>query len=373
MTTEDHELLMRSILQRIATGPELSKNITREEARQAMAMVLDGAVDPVQAGIYLIALRMKRETDDENLGSLEALRSASAHVTAEVDEVLEIADPFDGFNRNLLVSPFLPALLAACGSNCVSHGGESVGPKYGATHHQVLRAAGMTIAQTPAAVAACVSNPDIGWGYADQSVFCPKLHALAALRGLIVKRPVITTVEVMAGSVLGRERTRLMTGYVHKPYPRIYALLARHAGYDSALLVRGVEGGVIPSLSQTAKAWSYQDGGEESDIDILPTHLDIYSDVRSVPLPQGLPGYRKKTDAIGVKIDPQAMAQAAAKTGLAALQGESGPARNALIFGAALALHHAGRHASMTGAANLARAALDSGKAMSHFQAAIEN
>jgi uroporphyrin-III C-methyltransferase/precorrin-2 dehydrogenase/sirohydrochlorin ferrochelatase len=36
---------------------------------------------------------------------------------------------------------------------------------------------------------------------------------------------------------------------VHKPYPRIYALLARHAGFDSALIVRGVEGSVIPLLS----------------------------------------------------------------------------------------------------------------------------
>ncbi|MGH8621099.1 MAG: hypothetical protein ACRET3_03080, partial [Burkholderiales bacterium] len=54
--------LMRSIIQRIATGPELSKDITREEARAGMQLVLEGRVDPVQAGIFLIALRMKRET-----------------------------------------------------------------------------------------------------------------------------------------------------------------------------------------------------------------------------------------------------------------------------------------------------------------------
>ena len=33
--------LMKSVLQRIATGPELSKNITREEAKAAMSAILN--------------------------------------------------------------------------------------------------------------------------------------------------------------------------------------------------------------------------------------------------------------------------------------------------------------------------------------------
>ncbi len=61
---ENTPLAMRSIIQRIATGPELSKDISQEEARFGMQAILDGKVDPVQAGIFLIALRMKRETDE---------------------------------------------------------------------------------------------------------------------------------------------------------------------------------------------------------------------------------------------------------------------------------------------------------------------
>ena len=64
----------------------------------------------------------------------------------------------------------------------------------------------------------------------------------------MVKRSVITTTEVIPQAVRGRLKNHLMTGYVHKPYPPIYATLARHAGYDSALIVRGVEGGVGASL-----------------------------------------------------------------------------------------------------------------------------
>ena len=140
--------LMRSIIQRIATGPELSKDITRDEARRGMRLVLDGAVDPVRAAIFLIALRMKRETDEENLGILDAVLETTETVTASVDEIVDLSDPYNGFNRNLPVSVFLPAVLAACGVTAISHGVESMGPKFGATHHRVLKASGAPVDST---------------------------------------------------------------------------------------------------------------------------------------------------------------------------------------------------------------------------------
>jgi anthranilate phosphoribosyltransferase len=56
------QTLMHSIIQRIATGPDLSKNIDLEEAKAGMQGVLRGEIDDVQSAIFLIALRMKRET-----------------------------------------------------------------------------------------------------------------------------------------------------------------------------------------------------------------------------------------------------------------------------------------------------------------------
>ena len=359
--------LMRSIIQRIATGPELSKDVTREEARRGMRLVLDGAVDPVQAAVFLIALRMKRETDDENLGLLDAVLETTEIVTVPTDEVVDLSDPYNGFNRSLPVSAFLPALLAACGLPAVSHGVESVGPKFGATHHRVLAAAGAPVALAPGEVRARLADPDVGWAYCDQSVFNPKLHALTALRSLIVKRPALTTVEVMAGPVRGRRRTHVVTGYVHKPYPRIYAMLARCAGFDSALLVRGVEGGVVPSLRQDTKVWAYHEGGEERETDVSPRTLGIERTVRAVPLPEGIAGYRRKRDDTGGEVDGLAIARAAARAGLEALEGAHGPARDSLVYAAALILRHAGKAQGLADGAALAREALDDGRARAHF------
>lgn len=359
---EDPLALMSALLQRIATGPEMSKDLTREEARAGMRCVLQGQVDPVQAGVFLIALRMKRETDDENCGVLEAIREATRASIAPVDEVLDLGDPYDGYNRSLPASPFLPALLAACGVATVSHGVERMGPKFGVTHHQVLRAAGVRVDCTPDEAAVRLGKPEIGWAYLDQKAFCPGLDSLTRLRTLIVKRPVITTVEVLAGPVRGRRRTHLVTGYVHKPYSRVYALLARHAGYDSALLVRGVEGGVIPSLSQGGKVFRYLDRGEEQPVEFRPTDLGIDQSVRAAQPAAGDAGN-------DMSIDMAANARAAAEAGVAALGGGQGLTHDGLVYGASLCLWHLGRQPSLGAAAEAVRGVLASGGALRHLRA----
>lgn len=371
MSTMSPDLAMRACIQKVATGPEYSKDLSFEEARSAMRLILDGEADPVQAGVFFIALRMKRETDDENRGILQAIIDKAERLTAAVEEVVDIADPYDGYTRGVPVSPFLAPVIAACGLPAYSHGLEAVGPKYGATHRKVLRAAGVDVDLDTAAVTARLADPEIGWGYVDQSRFCPSLHDLVPLRQRIVKRPVVTTVEVLAGPIRGRVKTHFMTGYVHKPYPPIYASLAHLAGFDSAVIVRGVEGGVIPSLKQPAKVYSYREGVEEHYEDIDPGTLDIVQATRAVPIPEEVPQAPVAGDEIATKVDIDALAEAAAAAGQAALAGEVGPARDSLVYSGAILLSSLGRYASMTAAADAARRALDSGEALARFQAGL--
>jgi len=359
----DLQLVMRSIIQRIATGPELSKDISLQEAHLGMKAILNNEVDPVQAAIFFIALRMKRETWDENKGVLDAIREATLGVTAEVDEVFDIADPYDGYNRTLPASPFLAPLLAECGVHAVSHAVDAVGPKYGVTHRHVLEAAGLNVDLIPAEAAKRLSDDTLGWAYVDQANYCPKLHDLIGLRSKIIKRQVITTVEVLTKPIAGKNKTHFMTGYVHKPYPPIYAMLARHVGFDSAILVRGVEGGIIPSLRQPGKFFSYQDRGEEQGMDIDPADVGISQNVRAVPLPEDLPKSSTGADEIAIAVDIKATAKAAADAGMQALAGKQGATYDSLVFSGAIALFHLGRATSLKEAGEQIRAALDSGKA----------
>ncbi len=359
----DPKLLMRSIIQRIATGPDLSKDISRTEAHLGTKAIIENAIDPVQVGIYFIALRMKRETRDENRGVLDAVLETTQRITAEVDEVVDIGDPYDGYTRCLPAAPFLGPLLAEFDVHVVSHGLDKVGPKYGVTARHVLAAAGVPVDLAPAAAAARLADPALGWTYVDQAQSNPGLHNLTRLRAQMIKRQVLTTVEVLSKPIAGRKLTHFVTGYVHKPYPPVYADLAREAGFDTACIVRGVEGGVIPSLRQEGKYFHYHDRGEETEAKIDPVALGIAQPVRAVPLPGSVAGEAGE-DEIVAAIDIQATARAAAEAGILALKGDRGPTYDSLVLAGAIILHHVGRAASVAEAAEKIRVVLDSGRAV---------
>ena len=363
-----HEIdaFMRSAIGRVATGPEYSKDLSFEESRSVMKYILRDATDPVQAGVYLIALRMKRETDDENRGSLQAIMDETDRVTAEVDRVVDIAEPYDGYLRGAPVSAFLPVLLSACGQPAISHGLEEVGPKFGVTHRKVLREAGIDVDLNTTQAVARINNPDIGWAYIDQAQFCKPLHDLVPLRKRIIKRPVLTTVEVLAKPICGKISTHLMTGYVHKPYPPVYERLAKLAGYESAVLVRGVEGGITPALNKPAKYFEYHGlQSELIEVDVIASEANINQSVRCVPVPDEV----NHKDAYGEDVvDVDELSKASAQAGLEALDGKQGPAKDCLVYSASIMLKHLGYAESLAQGADIATNAITSGKAIKHFQ-----
>lgn len=361
-------LAMRSAIAKVATGPEYSKDLSFDEAKAAMDFVLSAENDPVQTAVFFIGLRMKRETDDENKGILQSIKDTAITAQANVDELVDIADPYDGHARGLPMSAFIAPVLAANGVPAVCHGLDYVGPKYGITQHNVLKAAGVKVDLTPAEAAKQIENNQYGWAYVDQAAFAPRLHDLVPFRTRIIKRQVLTTVEVLVKPITARNKTHLLTGYVHKAYPPIYAELARFSGYDSAMIVRGVEGGVIPSLQQPGKLWSYHDLGQETAVELDPATLGFEANTRAVPLPKDIPELENQGASIIKPFDTEIAAQRAAEAGLAALKGEKGPAYNSLVYASSITLHHLGKADSLTAAADMVRKTLDSGKALAHLQ-----
>jgi len=333
----DSQQNIKSVIQRIATGPELSKNISREETKQTMLDILNGEIDPVQAAIFLIALRMKRETMDENLGIHDAIIETTNTLEITTENLINIADPYDGFSRNLPSSLFLLPVLAELGYPILSHGVLSVGPKYGCTHHLTLKELGYNSENSHEKIAERLTNKNIGWAYADQSVFNPKLHDLMSLRKKIIKRPVITTVEVLVKPISSRHDS-FFTGFVHKPYPPIYLELSRNAHFHAATVIRGTEGGIIPSLRQIGKVHFYNDpSGQDSMYEVKPEDLDINDKLRAVDIPNDL--VRKNTnDKIESKVSAIDIAKATVQSGHEALSGIEGPMKSCIQLGSAIIL-----------------------------------
>jgi len=366
---ENPEKTMISIIQRVATGPELSKSITYDEARAGMRLVLEGLADPVQAAVFLIGLRVKRETDDENKGILQGILDKTNTVVTDVDELVDVADPYNGYGRSLPSSPFLPALLAESGVPAVSHGIETVAPKFGVTHSQVLQAAGVSVNLSGEEIWKQICDSDVGWAYVDQSTFCPSLYGMAQFRKRIVKRAAISTAEVLTGPIRGRKKTHLLTGYVHNAYPPIYTMLARHSGFSSTLLLRGTEGGVTPSLRKRDEFIRYWDRGEDEVFEADPLEIDIEHDNRLVPIPQEL--LPNKNRDFGPDENNSEIAKLAAKEGLGALEGSRNATSDALLYSASLTLWHLGRYDSVQKAAVVVRKILSSGKVAERFRRAV--
>ena len=366
---ENPEKTMISIIQRVATGPELSKSITYDEARAGMRLVLEGLADPVQAAVFLIGLRVKRETDDENKGILQGILDKTNTVVTDVDELVDVADPYNGYGRSLPSSPFLPVLLAESGVPAVSHGIETVAPKFGVTHSQVLQAAGVSVNLSGEEIWKQICDSDVGWAYVDQSTFCPSLYGMAQFRKRIVKRAAISTAEVLTGPIRGRKKTHLLTGYVHNAYPPIYTMLARHSGFSSTLLLRGTEGGVTPSLRKRDEFIRYWERGEDEVFEADPLEIDIEQDNRLVPIPQEL--LPNKNRDFGPDENNSEIAKLAAKEGLGALEGTRNATSDALLYSASLTLWHLGRYDSVQKAAVVVRKILSSGKVAERFRRAV--
>jgi anthranilate phosphoribosyltransferase len=378
------ERRMSRYLGRIATGPTLSKDLGRDEARDAMDMILGRAVEPAQAAAFLIALRMKRETHDELLGVLDALRASALRVRAPVDDVVDMAEPYNGYVRHLPAAPFVPAVLAACGAPCVLTGCRDAGPKWGVTAHRILAAAGARVDLAPEQAAARMG--EAGWAYLDLPRFCPPLAALARLRALIVKRPCLSLLEKLIAPIQPRAggRAHLWVGYAHREYPEILERLARAGEYASMLAVRGVEGGVTTSVAGRVKGARFRGDGPLGDVTIDAAEaLGALSEQRMPALPPPEAdepgGAGDAGDAPGADDEDAGSApgparldqwaRAAAAAGRAALDGQPGPTADMLVVAAATMLHHLGRARDLADGAAQARAALADGSARARFDA----
>ena len=348
--------LIHSIIQRIATGPELSKNIEREEAEAAMSAILSGEIDEVQSAIFLIALRMKRETMGENIGILEALLKFTDCQKIDVDNLVDIGDPYSGYNRSIPISTFLPPLLAELGLPTLIHGLDSVSPKYGLTHRHINESLGVNVDLSVHESKARIEDNNIGWSYVDQNQYCKPLHDLDPLRKKVVKRTVLNTVETLIGPLRGKN-THSILGYVHKPYPPIYAALCEKVGFNSSLLIRGIEGGVVPSLRQKGLMISYHKGVEKARVDIDPKLLGINSGLRAIGLPKEFKNGKER----------DLLADYTVNLGRSALSGESGMFYDGLVYSASLILWHIGKLKTLPSAAERVREVLNSGKALTRL------
>src|SRR5262245_41786344 len=100
---------MHRFIKAVGAGQKRARNLTRDEAREAMTLLVERA-EPAQVGAFLLALRMKGEATEELAGFVDALSDGGRlRRAAAADDVLEVDAHGDGHSG---IPSLLPA--AAC-------------------------------------------------------------------------------------------------------------------------------------------------------------------------------------------------------------------------------------------------------------------
>ena len=255
----------RAVIKAVGTGPRGSRALTFDEAREATAGLLAGEVSPVQAGAFLVAMRIKGETPAEIAGVTQALRDAARAVAPEPPSggrpVVACAGAYDGMGETPHLSLAAAILAAAAGARVVVHCGTRIGPKRGTTPADVLVALGGPLRPKPSESLAMLERADVALVHASAAI--PGWDALAAIRDEIGLRGPLHTAEKLVDH-LGA--TRFVVGHTHSSYRERILGALQQLGAQRAIAVRGMEGGDVLRCGRPSAA----DGGGPLDIPETP-------------------------------------------------------------------------------------------------------
>lgn len=328
---------MRAHLKAIGQGPKAGRDLTREEAGDAMSLILSGGATRVQMGAFLLVQRFKGESVDELLGFADAIRARATQIHPKVTGLLDIGSPYDGRKKSIVVSPASSVVAAAAGVPVVMHGEKDLGPKHGVPIGDVLEALGMDIDAEPPEVAQQLETS--GLAFMRQARFAPDVFAMKDVREEVTLRTVFATIEKIWNLA---SADYSIIGLAHLPYMEKMLAAASQLGFKRVLVVQGIEGNEDAPTSRACRAFLSQGGGvEELRIDASEYGL---SPATKEEMDGGDAAYNA---AIAERI----------------LAGESGAHRDLVLLNAGLRIWLAERAPSISEGIERARAAIDSGAA----------
>ncbi|NER36064.1 MAG: anthranilate phosphoribosyltransferase family protein [Oscillatoria sp. SIO1A7] len=240
----------RELLKKIGSGVHTGESLNRQEAAEAMRMMLLSLATPAQIGAFLIAHRIKRPTGEELAGMLDAYYELGPQLQpVDSSPVVVLGCPYDGRSRTAPVTAIVALLLAAAGQPVVMHGGDRMPTKYGIPAIEIWQGLGAdwTTLSLPE-----VQNVLAKTGLA--FVYLPKHFSPAAslvpYRDQIGKRPPLATMELIWAPVAAPHH--IAAGFVHPPTENMLRdALALH-GVENFTTVKGLEGSCDLPRERTA-------------------------------------------------------------------------------------------------------------------------
>ncbi|MDD5580507.1 MAG: anthranilate phosphoribosyltransferase [Methylobacter sp.] len=140
------------------------ENLTADEMRKVMRIIMSGGATDAQIGGFLIALRCKGETIDEIAAAAEVMRELAAKVNVTGEHIIDTCGTGGDGANTFNISTTCAFVVAATGGQVAKHGNRSVSSTCGSA--DVLEAAGVNLALTAEQVAQCINEIGVGFLFA---------------------------------------------------------------------------------------------------------------------------------------------------------------------------------------------------------------
>jgi anthranilate phosphoribosyltransferase len=256
---------MKDALSRVAEHLDMS----RDEMKQVMRIVMNGEATDAQIGALLMGLRIKSETVDEITGAVEVMRELVSGVTVKAEPLVDIVGT-GGDGSNLFnVSSASAFVVAAAGGFVAKHGNRAVSSKSGSA--DLIEQAGINLNLSPEQVARCVEQIGVGF------MFAPAHHG--AMKHAVGPRKEMgcrTLFNILGPMTNPAGVKRQLLGVFSKALCRPLAEVLQKLGSEHIMVVASKDGLDEISLASATHVAELKNG-EIIEYDITPEDLGIKS------------------------------------------------------------------------------------------------
>ncbi len=327
--------MIREAIQALVSG----KSLTMDEASQVMNEIMEGQVTPAQFGAFVTALRIKGETVEEIAGLAKVMRAKAIPVTVSGPVVDTCGTGGDG-SSTFNISTTAAFVVAGAGLKVAKHGNRAMSSHCGSA--DVLEALGVKLELTAAQVQKCLE--EVGFGFMFAQVFHPAMKYAGAPRREIGIRTVFNILGPLTNPAGARAQ---VLGVADGTLLEKMASVLKSLGSQHALVVHGEDG--LDEITLTGKTQVCElNKGSIRSYSISPEEFGF-----SRTSPDSLKGGTAEENAAILR---------------SVLGGEHGPRRDVVLMNAAAALMAGDRVTSLQEGIDLAREALDSGRALSKLE-----
>lgn len=222
------------------------KDLTREEAYNAMNEIMEGRVSPIQTAAFLTGLKSKGETVDEIYSFAKILREKAIKVQTEDQNIVDLVGTGGDGARTFNISTTAIFIANASGVSIAKHGNRAITSKSGGA--DVLESLGVNINLTPEQIKKCIEDVKMGFLFAQ--VHHPSFKNVMPVR----KELGFRTVFNILGPLLNpASAERQVMGVFDKNLVVKMAMVLKELGVKHGMVVNGTDG--IDEITLTGKTY----------------------------------------------------------------------------------------------------------------------